>query len=273
MLVGTAAAASDHGLRLLPALAAFSGALLLQIGVNLANDYFDHVKGVDTAERLGPIRVTQSGLIPPSKVLRGMIICFLLAIAAGIYLVFSASLIVVVIGGACILAALLYSGGPFPLASHGLGDLFAFIFFGPVAVCGTYFVQVLGITLSPFLLSLPIGFLVCSILVVNNLRDIPTDIKVGKRTLAVILGAGGSRVEYNLLLFCAYTALVFFWIIGSIQTWSLLPLLSAPKALRLIRSLKTLSGPGLNQALADTAKLTLIFSLLLSLGLLVPLIA
>jgi 1,4-dihydroxy-2-naphthoate octaprenyltransferase len=179
---------------------------------------------------------------------------------------------VVFIGGASILAALLYSGGPFPLASHGLGDFFVFVFFGPVAVCGTYYVQSLGLSLPCVLLSIPLGLLIASILVVNNLRDIPTDLKVGKRTLAVILGARGARVEFALLLILAYAAPVLMAAFGTAPVWTLLPLLSAPRAVQLARSLRLLSGSGLNKALADTAKLTLIFSLLLSLGLLAPLL-
>jgi 1,4-dihydroxy-2-naphthoate octaprenyltransferase len=259
-------------MRSYPAAAAFAGALLLQVGVNLANDYFDYTKGVDTAERLGPVRVTQSGLIPPREVLGGMFLAFFLATAAGTYLVWEAGWVVAVIGAASILAAVLYSGGPFPLASHGLGDLFAFLFFGPVAVCGTYYVQTLRLNLTSLLISLPIGFLVASILVVNNLRDISTDLKVGKRTLAVVLGARGARVEYGLLLMTAYGLTVILAALGSIPSWGLLPLLSAPMALKLIRSLQVLSGGGLNRALADTARLTLMFSLLISLGLLVPLL-
>jgi 1,4-dihydroxy-2-naphthoate octaprenyltransferase len=273
VLLGTAAAAADQEMRLYPAAAAFAGAILLQIAVNLANDYFDYTKGVDTAERLGPVRVTQSGLIPPSKVLAGMFLAFSMAVAAGICLIFEGGWPVIAIGAASIVAALLYSGGPFPLASHGLGDLFAFLFFGPVAVCGTYFVQALRLDLTCVLLSLPVGFLVSSILVVNNLRDIPTDLKVGKRTLAVIIGARGARLEYGILLFSAYAVPVVLAALGSIPAWGLLPLVSAPMAMTLVRSLKIVSGPGLNQALADTARLTLIFSLLLSVGLLLPLIA
>lgn len=272
VLVGTAAAAADQSMRLFPAVAALIGAILLQIGVNLANDYFDYINGVDTAERVGPVRVTQSGLIPPAEVLKGMVLTFILAMIAGVYLVFVAGWIVVIIGSVSILAALLYSGGPYPLASHGLGDPFVFVFFGPVAVCGTYYVQSLGLSLPCVLLSIPIGLLIASILVVNNLRDIPTDLKVGKRTLAVILGARGARVEFTLLLIFAYAALVLMAAFDIIHPWALLPLLSLPRAVMLVRSLRILSGSSLNKALADTAKLTLIFSVLLSLGLLAPLI-
>jgi len=259
-------------MRIFPALAALLGAVLLQIGVNLANDYFDYLKGVDTAERLGPVRVTQSGLIPPSGVLKGMILTFFLAVVAGIYLVYEAGWIVVLIGSASILAALLYSGGPFPFASHGLGDLFVFIFFGPVAVCGTYFVQSLSVSIACALLSVPLGLMIASILVVNNLRDIPTDRKVGKRTLAVILGARGARVEFAVLLILSYAAPVLMVSFGVLHFGALLPLLSVPRAVRLARSLQVLSGATLNEPLAESAKLTLCFSLLLSLGLIAPVI-
>ena len=167
------------------------GALLLQIGVNLANDYFDYVKGVDSPERLGPVRVTQSGLISPVEVRRGMIAVLGLAVLVGLYLVQAAGWPVVVIGLASILGALAYSGGPYPLASHGLGDLFVLIFFGLVAVGGTYYVQTLTFKSSVALLSLPVGFLITAILVVNNLRDIETDRQAGKNTLAVFFGCQG----------------------------------------------------------------------------------
>jgi 1,4-dihydroxy-2-naphthoate octaprenyltransferase len=270
VLVGTAAAILDHAFRLLPALAALAGALFLQIGVNLANDYFDYIKGLDTAERVGPTRVTQSGLIAPSRVLTGMIVSFALAAITGSYLVYAAGWVVAVIGGASILAALMYSGGPFPLASNGLGDLFVFIFFGPVAVCGTYYVQALGLSLACALLSVPLGLLIVAILVVNNLRDIHTDVKVGKRTLAVMLGARGAKLEFVLLLIGAYAVPILLAALGLLQVWVLLPLLSLPQAVQLVRSLDRLSGPDLNQTLADTAKLSLIFGLLLSLGLVAP---
>ncbi len=271
VLVGTAAAAAEQGMRFYPAVAAFAGAILLQIGVNLANDYFDFVKGVDTDERLGPVRVTQSGLITPSEILAGMFLVFFLALWAGVYLVVEGGWIVAAIGVSSILAALLYSGGPYPLASHGLGDFFAFLFFGPIAVCGTFFVQALRLNLTCMLLSLPIGFLVAAILVVNNLRDIPTDVKVGKRTLAVILGSRFARFEYTILITLAFGTPALLFLLGIVQAWALIPLVAAPRALKLIRSVKTLSGSGLNRLLAETALLTLLFSLLLSIGLIVPL--
>jgi 1,4-dihydroxy-2-naphthoate octaprenyltransferase len=246
------------------------GALLLQVGVNLANDYFDFVTGIDTEERIGPLRVTQSGLIQPSRVRAGMILSFGLAAVLGLYLVLASGWPVVVIGATSILAALLYSGGPYPLASHGLGDLFAFIFFGFVAVCGTYYVQALQITRLVFLMAIPVGLLITAILVVNNLRDIPTDQKLGKRTLAVILGPRRARTEYILLLAGAYAVPLLTWLTGLVSAWILLPLLSLPLAVAVTRIVVKNADRVLNQALAATARLTLIFCFLLSLGLALP---
>jgi 1,4-dihydroxy-2-naphthoate octaprenyltransferase len=271
VVVGTGLAISQDSFRLFPALAALSGALLLQIAVNLANDYFDCVKGVDGPGRLGPIRVTESGLISPQRVKAAMIASFGCAVAAGLYLIMVAGWPILAIGLASILAALAYSGGPYPLASHGLGDIFVFIFFGLVAVCGTYYVQALHLTAFAVLAAIPVGLLITSILVVNNLRDIPTDLLAGKRTLAVILGHRGSRIEYLLLLSGAYAMPIGLWLSGSASRWVLLSHVSLPIALPLVRLVWTGKGRDLNQALAGTARLAFIFSLLLSLGLILPL--
>ncbi|NQU66134.1 MAG: 1,4-dihydroxy-2-naphthoate polyprenyltransferase, partial [SAR324 cluster bacterium] len=204
VLVGTALALKSGHFSLLPACAALVVSLLLQIGVNLANDYFDFKKGVDTEERLGPIRVTQSGLIPPRTVKKAMLGTLMAAGLSGFYLVLVGGWPVLLLGSAAILSALAYSGGPYPLASNSLGDLFVFIFFGPVAVCGTYFVQALKLSSLSMIMSVPVGLLITAILVVNNFRDIETDRQTGKRTLAVRLGIRGSQVEYLLLLAFAY---------------------------------------------------------------------
>ena len=267
VLVGTAMAIADKSFQCLPALAALAGAVLLQIGVNLANDYFDYVKGVDTVDRLGPIRVTQSGLIPPARVKAAMLIALGLAATVGVYLILVAGWPVLAIGLASILALLAYSGGPYPLASHGLGDLFVFIFFGPVAVCGTYYVQALHLTWPVILVTIPVGSLITAILVVNNLRDISTDRKAGKYTLAVILGSRVTRIEYVLLLISAYTMPCILWLAGLDSGWVLLPVVSLPMALSMIHVIRQAAGSVLNQALARTASLSLFFSLLLSIGL------
>jgi 1,4-dihydroxy-2-naphthoate octaprenyltransferase len=268
VLVGTAMAVADKQFAWLPALAALAVALLLQIGVNLANDYFDFVKGIDTQDRLGPPRVTHSGLIPARHVKVGMQATIMLSIIPGLYLAGVGGWPVIWIGLFSFAAALAYSGGPFPLASHGLGDLFVFIFFGLVAVCGTYYVQALKLTPMVWLMGAIQGLLITAILVVNNLRDIQTDRRSGKRTLAVMIGVHGSRIEYLLLLITAYAIPVALWLSGRSSIWVILPIFSLPLAVSLTRLIWTSAGgPVLNQALASTAKLALLYSLLLSAGL------
>ena len=269
VMVGTAMAVADGKFEFMPAFAALLGALLLQIGVNLANDYFDFKKGIDTSERLGPVRVTQSGLIPPDRVRLAMIIIFSGALAVGLYLTAVAGWPVLAVGMACILASLAYSGGPFPLASHGLGDLFVFIFFGLVAVCGTYYIQTLQVTTQVLWLSVPVGFLITAIIVVNNLRDIPTDRKSGKNTLSVILGERGAKLEYLLLVIGAYIMPAAFFFSGGFSVWVLLPLISIPMSISNIIAVQKDKGPSLNRVLAKTAALSLVFSLLLSVGLVI----
>lgn len=268
VIVGIALALSDKVFTLLPALAAMGGALLLQIGVNLANDYFDFKKGIDSEERLGPIRVTQTGLISPKGVMLGMVVTFGCSLMVGLYLVMVGGWPILVVGVASILSALAYSGGPSPLASLGLGDLFVFIFFGLVAVCGTYYVQALTLTWRVLVSAVPVGFLITAILVVNNLRDIVGDAKAGKRTLAVRLGVKGSRMEYLILVVAAYAVPVFLWLAGACSMTVLLPLLSIPWAIPPCRLVCTRSGTILNQALANTARLALLYSILFGLGLL-----
>jgi 1,4-dihydroxy-2-naphthoate octaprenyltransferase len=244
------------------------GALLLQIGVNLANDYFDFKKGVDSLDRLGPIRVTQTGLISPKQVMVGIMVTFGCSLLIGLYLIVVAGWPILLVGAASILSALAYSGGPCPMASLGLGDFFVFVFFGLVAVCGTYYVQALRLPWLVVAAAVPVGFLITAILVVNNLRDIEGDEKVGKRTLAVRLGVKGSRIEYVLLLVAAYAVPAILWLIGACSITVLLPLLSLPLAIPLAHRVGTRSGPVLNKALASTARLALLYSILFGLGLL-----
>lgn len=203
VLVGTGLAA-HHGVQaVLPATAALVGAILIQIATNLANDYYDFVRGGDTEDRVGPVRVTQAGILPPGTVRAGMVLTLALAFLVGVYLVWVGGWPVVWIGLASLACAVLYTGGPFPLAYHGLGDLFVFVFFGLVAVGGTYWVQGLAWPPDALLAGAAMGALNTAILVVNNLRDIGTDAAAGKRTLAVRLGVAGTRLEYVLLLAAA----------------------------------------------------------------------
>jgi len=268
VIVGSAAACADGHFKLLPAIAALAGSLLLQVGVNLANDYFDFVRGFDTEERVGPIRVTQSGLISPHKVRNAIFFTFFIVACIGMYLTIVAGLPIFAAGVVSILAALMYSGGPYPLASHGLGDLFVFIFFGLVAVCGTCYVQTSHITLLAVMASIPIGLLITAILVVNNLRDIGTDAKVNKRTLAVILGERATRMEFIMLITSSYLMAVLLWVVRGSSLWMLLPLISVPLAWSTARVVMIQTGSVLNEALALTARLSLFYGVLLAVGLL-----
>jgi 1,4-dihydroxy-2-naphthoate octaprenyltransferase len=212
--------------------------------------------------------VTQSGLIPAKQVKAGMILTIILSLIPGIYLITVGGLPVFIIGLICIGAALAYSGGPFPLASHGLGDLFVFIFFGLVAVAGTYYVQALKLTALVWLMGVTEGLLITAILVVNNLRDVESDRQSGKRTLAVIIGIRGSQIEYVLLLSSAYAIPIILWATGRLSAWVLLPLISLPIAVSRMRLIwNNPDGALLNQALAKTATLALVYSLLLAIGL------
>jgi 1,4-dihydroxy-2-naphthoate octaprenyltransferase len=267
VLVGTALAIAEGSARALPAAAALVGALLLQIGANFANDLFDAEKGADGDDRIGPPRAMQLGLVNATQMRFAIACSFGAAAGVGAYLVFVGGWPIVAIGLASIAAALAYTGGPFPFGYRGLGDIAVFVFFGPVAVAGTHYVQALSPSGVALAASLPIGALATAILVVNNLRDIDSDARVGKRTLAVRIGPRATRIEYVSLLVFAYAIGPNFWLFGMASPWVTLPLLSLPWGLRLARRIATSSdGPTLNQALADTARLTLAFSLLFSIG-------
>lgn len=268
VLVGTAVAHRAGGVDVGPAIAAAGGALLLQIGSNLANDVFDYEKGADTADRIGPPRATQLGLLSPPAMKRAMFVVFGLAIAIGLYLTAVAGPAIPVIGLVSIVAAIAYTGGPWPLGYHGLGDVAVFFFFGLVAVAGTAFVQLGDVPPLALYAALPVGALATAILVVNNLRDVDTDLRAGKRTLAVRLGRRGARLEWTALVAAAYllaaaTAPVY----GT--TWlAALPWLTLPIAVSLARVVwGDPSGPALNAALAGTAKLCFLFALLFAAGL------
>jgi 1,4-dihydroxy-2-naphthoate polyprenyltransferase len=264
--VGTACALHEGQLRLGPGLAAAAGAILLQIGANFANDVYDFEKGADTAERLGPTRAVQAGLIAPAAIRRGMALVFGLALLVGVYLTFAAGPTIVAIGLSSIAAAILYTGGPYPLGYYGLGDVFVFLFFGVIAVCGTSFVHTLDWPWLALWASLPMGALSTAILVVNNLRDRETDAKVGKRTLAVRWGRRGALAEYLALLGLAYATPVALVAAGRLGPLALLPLASAPLGVALYRRVAREQGRALNPLLGKTARLLLVFALLFALG-------
>lgn len=266
VLVGTAAVYVVGGFRAGPALAALLGALLLQIGANLANDLFDFEKGADTEHRLGPTRVVQSGLLSPSAVRRATALTFFLALLVGLYLAWVAGWVVVAIGLASILAAVAYTGGPYPLGYNGLGDIAVFIFFGLVAVGGTAWVQAGYVPTLAWIAAIPVGTLITAILVVNNVRDIATDRQAGKRTLAVRLGRRAVVAEYALLLAAAYATPAALFLTGRLDAWVLLPLLTAPAAVVLFRSVSRDQGRALNPTLGRTAMLGVAFGALFALG-------
>jgi 1,4-dihydroxy-2-naphthoate octaprenyltransferase len=274
VVVGTAASGRGANLRVPVFLAALAASILIQIGTNYANDYFDHVRKADTGSRLGPRRLIQLGIATPRGVLAAGLLCFGLAALLGLYLIWAAGQLgpgrgwpILVIGIISILSGLGYTGGPFPLAYHALGDLFCFVCFGVLAVTGSAYLQNGAFTGWALAASIPVGFLVTAILVVNNLRDIPTDRPAGKRTLAVILGPPGTRVEYALLLLGAYLAPPAMWLFDHGSATLLLPWLSLPLAAPTLRTVMTQEGPPLNLALKATGRLHLLFGLLLAIGL------
>ncbi len=267
VLVGTGAAIGTGDFAPLPALAALVGALLLQVGANFANDLFDFERGADTAARLGPIRVTQAGLLTPRQVRAGMAVVFGAAALVGGYLVAIGGWPVLLIGLTAILAALAYTGGPFPLGYHGLGELFVFLFFGLAAVCGTYAVQAGTVRAVAWWAAVPPGTLAVAIIVVNNLRDLATDRAAGKRTLAVRFGERATEVEYLALIGIAYLVPPLMWLAGVASAWVLLAWLSLPLVPPLIRRVRRERGRVLNGVLAGTARLELLYGLGLALGL------
>lgn len=269
VFVGTTLAIRDETFLFWPALAAMFCALLLQIGANFANDYFDHRKGADTPDRQGPIRITAAGIVTPDQMRNATAIVLGIATLLGVYLVFVGGWPILAVGVAALLAALTYTGGPFPYGYAGLGDVFVFIFFGLVAVNGTYFLQSGAISDLSILIGICMGALATAILVVNNIRDIETDRRAGKRTLAVILGPRAMQIEYMALMLIAYLGAILLWQMAGGSIYLLLPLISMPLALRHIQEIwGGTRGRRLNDTLAGTARVGLFYSLLLSAGLL-----
>ena len=252
---------------LFSALAALLGALLIQIGTNLSNDYFDFVKGADTEERLGPARATQAGWIRPEIILRSSLLVFAAAVIIGIFLVLRGGWPIVLIGIASVICGILYTGGPYPLAYLGLGEIFVVIFFGPVATLGTYYVQALEFSKEVFIAGLAPGLLSTALIAVNNLRDIPTDIKARKRTLAVRFGYRFARIEYTLCILGGLFIPMFLVVMLKDHWFSLIASFAVIPAFFPIRDVVSgISGEMLNDTLAKTGKVLLIFSILFSAG-------
>ena len=267
VVVGTAVARAAGHVAWGPALAALAGSLAIQIGTNFANDVFDAEKGADGPDRIGPLRAVSAGLISAAAMKRAMILAFAIATAFGLYLASVGGWPVVAIGVASILSGIAYTGGPWPLGYHGLGDVFVFVFFGLVAVCGTAYVQLGAVPCLAVWAAVPVGALATAIIVVNNLRDRATDVRVGKRTLAVRLGRTGALVEYALLLSTSY-AVAIGLAVTSHDLWVLLPLASLPLAISRMRALtRAVGGPEFNACLAATGQLLLAYGVLFSVGL------
>jgi 1,4-dihydroxy-2-naphthoate octaprenyltransferase len=269
VMVGAAVAYRSVGaasVRVASLVAALVGAMLIQIGTNLANDVFDAEKGADTADRLGPTRVTQAGLLTAREVRAGMVVAFGLATVAGVYLTAVSGWPLVAIGLASIASGVAYTGGSYPLGYNGLGDVFVFVFFGLVAVCGTAFVGTGAVPALAWAAAVPVGALATAVLVVNNVRDRATDVVAGKRTLVVRLGRRFGTIEYAALWVVAWGAAVA--LAASLRSPVMrLPLATVPFGVRLMRTVATVEGRPLNATLASTAKMLLAYGALLTVAL------
>ncbi len=267
VIIGTTLAIGDGGFHWPSAILCFLGAIIIQIGTNLANDYYDFKKGTDTTERLGPIRVTQAGLIAPQKVQLAYTVCFGIALIIAITLSLRGGWSLLAIGIAAVICGILYTAGPMALGYNGLGEVFAFIFFGPVAVAGTYYIQAREINPEAFFAGIAPGLLAAAILVVNNLRDIQTDAKANKKTLAVRFGRVFCQYQYFVLIVLAALMPIIIYALFQerihIFLCAMILLFAAPS----IRSVFTnTDGPSLNQTLGNTGLLLLLYSLIFSLG-------
>ncbi len=267
VMMGSAMAFHDGHFYLPAALAALLGALLIQVGTNFANDYFDHKKGADTGERLGPRRATQAGLVTPGKMKRAFSLAFAAAFAVGLYLILRGGWPVLLIGLFSILFGILYTGGPYPLGYNGLGDIFVLIFFGPVAVGGTYYVQALTVTPVVLAAGLAPGLISMALLTINNLRDISTDVKAGKRTLAVRFGDRFARMEYLVSIGAAVVVPFVLVYMTRENYFSVIALFALIPALPGIKRVwHGEQGAPLNHVLADTGKFLFLYSLMFSAG-------
>ncbi len=268
VLVGTAAAVSHASFRADVFVAALLASILIQVGANYANDVSDHLRGADTAERLGPSRATALGLVSPRAMTTAAAISFALAAFFGLYLVAVGGPLVLVVGLASIAAAVLYTGGPWPLGYHGLGDLVCFVFFGLIPVVTMDYLHSGAVSAAAWWAAIPVACIVTAILVVNNLRDLEQDRAVGKRTFAVLLGRMGTRVWYSILLAVAYVVPLLAWALEIFPFAVFLVMLTAPLAQKLGDTVSHREGRELNAALGGTSRLHLLFGGLLSLGLL-----
>ncbi len=266
IIIGSSIAYYDGKFSFVAALIALICSLLIQIGTNFVNDLYDHLKGSDSEERVGPTRTLATGLVSIHEMKLAIYITFGVTFLLGLYLVYLAGWPILLVGILSIASGYAYTAGPYPLAYNGLGDIFVFVFFGFVATVGTYYVQALQLTELIFISSIPAGLLITNILVVNNYRDIDEDRRSNKHTLAVKFGDRFSRIQYLLQLLIAYLIPVVIFISYEIDIVILLPLLTIPMGIKLFQMLFILHGQELNRTLELTAKLSVIFSILFSLG-------
>lgn len=269
VMVGSSLAIHNGKFFLPYSLVALLCSILIQIGTNYTNDLYDHLKGSDTKERKGPLRVLSAGYISVKEMKIGIFVVFAITFLLGLYLVYSAGWIILAIGIVSIIAGLAYTAGPFPLAYNGLGDVFVFIFFGIVGTMGTYYLHHQEFTVLSFLISLPVGALITNILVVNNFRDIEEDRVANKKTLAVIMGNTFSKIEFIVLLVISFVVPIVLLSFYDFSYWILLPVISLPMALNLIKMLNQLKGTELNKTLELTAKFSALYGLLFSIGIIV----
>lgn len=269
VLAGSAVAFAEDSFQIGPALAALFAAIMIQVATNLYNDVVDFERGTDASDRLGPMRVTQAGLLTPTQVRTGVAVTLGAAMLAGLYLFFAGGWPILLIGLGSILAGLAYTGGPFPLVRYGLGDLFTMIFFGFVAVNGTVYVQAGFVPLISWLVATALGSTITALLVVNNIRDLSTDQRAGRRTLPVVWGKGAGIAEFVLLLVIAYLTPAVASMKGYSSPWVYLTFLSLPLSIWLVQYIRNTDGRRLNHALERTGQLVFLHAVLLSIGLVI----
>ena len=266
VMVGSAVAFNEGKLKIILSLSALLCSLLIQVGTNFTNDLYDFLKGSDTTKRKGPRRVLASGLIYVGEMKTAIVLTFFTAFLIGLFLVYHGGFVILVIGILSILAGLAYTAGPYPLAYNALGDIFVFMFFGIIGTVGTYYLHTNDLSIVSFISSIPVGALVTNILVVNNYRDIEEDKTAGKKTLAVKLGKNFTRYQFIFLIVLSFLVPLILFIFFNVSIFIFLPYLTLPIAYKVISMIYTLNGTQLNSTLELTARLSAIYGLLFSAG-------
>ena len=266
VIVGASLACAEGKLNFTASIVALFCSNLFQVGANFTNDLYDFLKGADTEKRIGPLRVLNAGLVTPLQMKIVIIFNFGLAFLLGLYLVYIGGNFILIIGLLSIIASLAYTAGPYPLAYHGLGEIFVFLFFGFIGTVGTFFVNTKELSAIAFIAAIPVGALITNILVVNNYRDIEQDKVAGKNTLAVKFGKSFSRYEYLMLLFSSFLVPLLIYVNYDFRIWIFLPYITLPLAYKLMLSIFQKNGAQLNSTLELTAKFSALYGFLLSLG-------